>query len=202
MPHRGAIIFDFGNVIAFFDHGKACRQLAELSTSMDAEAIYAAVFNTTLERDYDSGRISTVDFLTQLRQSLSLRGSDEAIGRAWSDIFTPNESITRLIPDLKRRGVPLVLGSNTNALHHEWFGRLFDRTLALFDAQVLSYRIGCCKPDPRFYEACIAAAGRPASSSLYIDDRADFVAAGRAYGMNGIVYTPDSDLRSSLREVP
>jgi len=54
------IVFDFGNVIAFFDHMVACQQLASLSRpSRDPVDVYARVFETSLEEEYDCGRVST-----------------------------------------------------------------------------------------------------------------------------------------------
>jgi len=198
MP-RHSVVFDFGNVIAFFDHGKACRQLAQLSSApIDQALVHAAIFDTEVEAAYDSGRLSTAQFIARLRRELSLQASDADIGRAWSDIFTPNAAIASVIPALEARGLRLVLGSNTNELHRDWFGRVCAETLDVFDAQVLSYHIGCRKPDRRFFEACIAASRCAASECVYIDDRADFVAAGRALGMDGILYAPGLDIESLL----
>jgi hypothetical protein len=59
-----SVLVDFGNVIAFFDHRKACRQLAALSSDqIAADEIYAAIFETPVEADYDTGRVSTRQFL-------------------------------------------------------------------------------------------------------------------------------------------
>jgi glucose-1-phosphatase len=194
-----AVVFDFGNVVAFFDHRVACRQLAELSQgAMHPDAIYATVFGGGLEADYDCGRCSTAEFLDRVRRTLHLDAPDAAIARAWSDMFRPNDAVASVIAALKTRGIRLVLGSNTNALHHDWFARQFADTLTAFDAQILSYQIGCRKPDRRFYEACIAAAGCTAAECAYVDDRADLIAAGRALGLLSIVYTPDLDLTTIL----
>jgi glucose-1-phosphatase len=195
MPTPRCILFDFGNVIGFFDHGKACRQLAQLSrAAIDPAAVQAAIFDGELEEDYDTGRLPTGEFLQRLRRELDLDASDADIGRAWSDIFTPNDPVASMMPELKRRGIRLVLGSNTNELHDRWFSRIFAEPLSAFDAKVVSYRVGCRKPDRRFFDACLAAAQVPSSECLYIDDRAEFVAAGRARGMQGLVYTPATDL--------
>ena len=165
---------------------------------MDAEEVYTAVFGSALEEAYDSGWISTDEFLERLRAVLHVRAAGEDIARAWSDIYTPNAPVAEVIRALKARGTRLVLGSNTNALHHAWFGRQFADTLAHFDAHVVSYRVGCRKPDRRFFDACIAATGYPADACLYIDDRPDLVEAGRASGLHAIVYTPELDLASAL----
>ena len=183
---------DFGNVIAFFDHGKAARQIAGLADPpLDPADVFTWVFQTTLEEDYDSGRISTPRFIERLRSGMHLTGTDAEVARAWNDMYTPNHPVTDLLLDLKRRGVRLVLASNTNELHYQWFRPLFARTLDLFDAEVLSFRVGCRKPDARFFEACLRArVDVPLEHCVYVDDRADFIDAAHALGIRGIVYSP------------
>jgi glucose-1-phosphatase len=190
-PAARCIIFDFGNVIALFDHMVACRQLASLSRPpRDPQDVYDRIFKTTLEEDYDCGRLTTAAFVDRLRRDLDLDGSDEAIAHAWCDIFTPNRAIQDLIVEEKRRGTRLVLASNTNELHYLWFSRVFEPIVQLFDEQVLSFRVGARKPALQFFEACMRAAGRAAEQIIYIDDRPDYVAAGRTLGMQGFVYDP------------
>jgi glucose-1-phosphatase len=193
------VLVDFGNVIAFFDHRKACRQLAALSSvQVEVDAVYAEIFQTSLEADYDTGRISTRQFLDALRRALGLEATDAVIGQAWSDIYTPNEAMARTIQALKTRGLRLVLASNTNELHHDWFDRVFADTLSVFDARVLSYQVGSRKPDRQFFTACLSAAGCPASECLYVDDRADLVAAGRHLGLPSLMYAPGVDVEAAV----
>ena len=190
-PTARCIVFDFGNVIALFDHMVACQRLASLSRPpRDHHDVYERIFKTSLEEDYDCGRLSTAAFVERLRRDLQLEASDEIIARAWCDIFTPNPAIEEVILREKRRGTRLVLASNTNELHYQWFSRVFDRVLELFDEDVLSFRVGARKPDVRFFEACIRASGRTVDQIIYIDDRRDYVAAGRALGMQAFVYDP------------
>ena len=124
MASPGCVIVDFGNVIAFFDHGKAARQLAALGRRpLDAQQVYNAVFQTGLEADYDSGRVTTAAFIERLRADLDLQASDAEIARAWNDMYTPNTAMIDAIDRIDRRGVRLVLGSNTNELHYQWLRR-------------------------------------------------------------------------------
>ena len=200
MVPRRCLIFDFGNVIAFFDHHKAAAQLARLAVGpVEPQIIYDALFGSPLENDFGSGRITSVEFLARLRSSLNLRGPEIEIATAWNDIYQPNQSIAVLVKSAKRHGIRLVLGSNTNALHYEWFRPAFAATLDLFDAEVLSFRIGCRKPDARFYEACLRACPnvRP-QDCLYIDDRADFIDAAAAWGLPGIVYEPGTGIEALI----
>jgi len=185
------IVFDFGNVIALFDHMVACQRLASLSRPpRDPQDVYERIFTTSLEEDYDCGRLSTAAFVERLRRDLQLEASDEAIAHAWCDIFTPNPAIEEVIVREKRRGTRLVLASNTNELHYQWFSRVFDRVLVLFDEQVLSFRVGARKPAVQFFEACIRAAGRAADQIIYLDDRPDYVTAASALGVRALVYDP------------
>ena len=185
------IVFDFGNVIALFDYRVACQRLASLSRPpRDPHDVYERIFKTSVEEDYDCGRLSTAAFVERLRRDLQLEASDEAIAHAWCDIFTPNLAIEEVIVREKRRGTRLVLASNTNELHFDWFSRVFARVLEMFDEQVLSFRVGARKPAVQFFEACIRASGRTADQIIYIDDRRDYVAAGRALGMQAFVYDP------------
>jgi putative hydrolase of the HAD superfamily len=185
------ILFDFGNVIALFDHMITCRRLASVSrTTLAPQDVYQRIFNSTLEEDYDCGRLSTATFIERLRRELQLDASDEAIAEAWCDIYTANPVIHQLILEEKRRGTRLVLASNTNQLHFEWFSRQFAAVLQPFDELVLSFRVGARKPAMQFFEACLRASGRRAEQLIYIDDRPDYVAAGRALGMQAVVYDP------------
>jgi putative hydrolase of the HAD superfamily len=185
------VLFDFGNVIALFDHMITCRRLASLSRqSLAPQDVYQRIFNTTLEEDYDCGRLSSATFIARLRRDLQLDASDEAIAEAWCDIYTANPVIDELIGEEKRRGSRLVLASNTNQLHFEWFSRQFAAVLQPFDELVLSFRVGARKPAVAFFDACIRASSLTADQIIYIDDRPDYVAAGRALGMQAFVYDP------------
>lgn len=182
-----AIVFDFGNVVGFFDHRLVTDRLA-IHAAIPAEAIHTSLFGSPLEADYDAGRIGTADFLRQVRQICRLRCSDETVSAAWVDIFRPNDEVIALLPRLEPR-YRLILGSNTNELHSEQFTGQFAEALRHFDALVLSFQVGARKPDAAFFEHCRRFAGCPAGECLFIDDLPVNVAGARACGWQGIVYT-------------
>jgi GNAT superfamily N-acetyltransferase len=113
-------------------------------------------------------------------------------------MFRANPEMASLLPRLKAGGYRLVLASNTNALHAEWFERQFARELAAFDARVLSCEAGARKPEAAFFQACVEAAGVPPDECVFIDDKEEFVAAARALGIRGFVYAPDGSLAANL----
>jgi putative hydrolase of the HAD superfamily len=191
-----AIVFDFGQVVGFFDHRLTTNRLAA-HTDLPADDLHRLLFGGPLERDYDVGRLSTAAFLAQVRDACRLRCSEDAIAAAWADIFWPNEDVIALLPQLKGH-VRLLLASNTNELHSRQFRRQLADALRHFDAVVLSHEIGQRKPDAAFYRHCERLAGCAAEECLFIDDLPTNVAGARACGWHGIVYTDVADLRRHL----
>jgi len=192
-----AIIFDFGNVLGFFDHNKTLRRL-EPYTDMSAAEMYETVYQDRLEDDFESGRIGDIDFLNMFRGLCRLRCDNAVLGAAMADIFEPNPEVCDLIPRLKSR-YRLLLGSNTNAIHSRQFRQQFGDVLSSFHSLVLSHEIGMRKPKAGFFQHCQQLAGCPANECLFIDDLPDNIAGAKAVGLQGIVYRPGEDFVGRLR---
>jgi putative hydrolase of the HAD superfamily len=195
MPIK-AIVFDFGNVVGYFDHLRTSRRLAEHS-ELPVDVIHAHLFGGQLGDDYESGRLATSDFIRRVREVCQLRCSDELVAAAWADIFWPNPEVCALLPQLKP-SYRLLLGSNTNELHAQQFCRQFRDVFRHFDALVLSHEVGACKPNAAFFHHCQRRAGCPAGECLFIDDVSVNVAGALACGLHGIVYREMADLRKQL----
>ena len=190
------IIFDFGNVIGFFDHRRITRRLAA-ETGVPEEFWQRHLLDAALEDDYESGRLSTADFLRRVRESTRLDIPEALLVEAYSDIFWPNLEVCDFVPKLKAC-YRLLLGSNTSELHARQFRRQFSETLRHFDALVLSYEIGARKPKAAFFEQCLRLAQGDAEECVFIDDLPRNVEGARACGIHGIVYQNFDDLKVQL----
>jgi putative hydrolase of the HAD superfamily len=190
------IVFDFGKVVAFFDHRLVTTRLAPHG-DLPTDELHAFIFGGTLEDDYEAGRISSAEFIGQIRKKAGLRCSDEFLIASYTDIFWPNPDVTALLPRL-RPGYRLLLGSNTSELHSRHFRRQFADTLAVFDGLVLSHEIGARKPGSAFYQHCVRLGGCAAEECIFIDDLSANVAGARACGLKGIVYTGNAELLKEL----
>ena len=193
------LIFDFGNVVGFFDHRLTTTRLVRYST-LSAETLHANLFASELEDDYEAGRLTTTEFVQEIRRVCLVDCTDEVIATAWADIFAPNPDICDLIPRLKPH-YRLLLGSNTNELHSLHFLKQFESTLRLFDAIVLSYAVGARKPQAAFFQHCVKAASCEPSQCVFIDDLEANVAGARACGLHGIVYKELKDLQAELHRL-
>jgi len=193
-----AILFDFGNVIAFFDHRRATRRFAELSDRGQDE-MYAAIYDNNLEHDFESGRINVHEFVGRVMELIEYRGRPEQLSSKFIDIFTPNPSVIAVIPRLRPR-YRLVVASNTNPLHYHHYREQFADTLAHFDAFAVSFEAGVRKPAAGYFDYAVRLSGCRADECLFIDDMALNVAGAKSSGLHGLVYHPGLDLPRALTE--
>ena len=197
------VIFDFGNVIAFFDHRKACRQISKLSKNQfTEEEIYCDLFKMDgLEQQYDRGEIASDKFLNAIKQKFKISASIEEIQNAWCDIFFPNKLVIDLLKRLQQKQTRLMLASNTNELHYKWLKKQFAEALSLFDEEIVSFKIGYRKPELPFFDHCLERSGFRASECVFIDDRQEFVNVASQLGMKSIWYTSIEQFPAFLEEV-
>ena len=196
-----ALIFDFGNVVAHFDYSRAAETLGRSLGLSGLELLLRlrSLGLTPLVQSYERGEMTSEAFVEAACALAGLALPYDEFTAAWCDIFWLNEPVARLVAALKARGYPLVLGSNTNALHAGFFRRRFAEQLAPFDRLVLSYEVGHIKPSAPFYHACADAAGAPPGSCVFIDDLPENVAGARAAGLIGLHYRDHPTLLAELR---
>jgi 2-haloacid dehalogenase len=99
--------------------------------------------------------------------------------------------------DLKQRGVSCYALSNMEAETFPLRLRKFS-FLRWFDGYVISGLEGMAKPDPRIYRLLLQRYELLAAQTLFIDDKADNVAAARGVGMEAIRFESPPLLRAQL----
>jgi len=193
------VIFDFGNVVGFFDHWKTLERLAA-HTDMPGREMFETVYLGQFEEDFESGKINERQFVEHFLERCRLKCDAAFLTQSVADIFEPNPEVCDLIEQLHGK-VRLVLGSNTNPVHAAHFVKQFDSVLRRFDALVMSHQVGARKPRAEFFAACHRhAEGRP-EECVFIDDLPANITGAEAFGFRGILYRPGEDLADKLREV-
>jgi HAD superfamily hydrolase (TIGR01509 family) len=193
------IIFDFGNVVGFFDHGRTLEKLRPFSPLTSAE-MFALVYESPLEDRIERGLLTVPAFLQEVHQLWRLGCDIEFLDQTISDIFTPNPEVCALIPLLAAR-YRILLGSNTNAIHSRRFITQFADVLSHFDSLVLSHEIGTRKPDAEFFLHCHRLANANPAECVFVDDLSANIDGARAIGFHGIVYKPNASLAEQLRGI-
>jgi len=193
------LLFDFGNVLAFFDHQRAVRALLP-HTDLTAEDLVRLIYYNNLEYRYECGEVTTEEVFAIGKEVGRLRCTLDQFVDAFCDIFWANPPMADLIPRLKRTGYRLVLASNTNPAHYARYREQFRDVLDHFDAIAVSHEAGARKPHPKFFEHAHRMTGCEKAACLFVDDLAENISAARAFGWNAIHYTRFDDLVPELRK--
>ena len=182
------VYFDLGNVLVKFDHAIATRQLAELAGCSLADSQFA-LFDSGLEIRYETGLVSSAEFVAEINMQLGTRLPSTVVLEAVSAIFEPNLEILRGLRHIQASGVGIGLLSNTCEGHWEWLKRRQWITAEdWFDPVILSYEAKLMKPDAALYLHCEQRCGFSGSQIFFTDDRADNIAAAAAQGWGTYQY--------------
>lgn len=185
-PVPRAVVFDLGKVLLDFDYRVAARALAPRSR-LDAEEFKRVVDQSPLLHRYESAEIGTAEFFAEVGRLTGYAGSLAEFRAAFGDIFSEIPPMVALQRQLRERGVPTFIFSNTNEIA---IGHVRDRFpfFAQFTGYVYSHEVGCMKPAPKIYEAIEAITGLTGTDLLYLDDRAENIEAGAARGWQTILH--------------
>ncbi len=100
----------------------------------------------------------------------------------WIDMASPRiEWSITLLRALRAKGVPVFALSNFG-IHSFAYALTHYDFLHEFDRAYISGRMGVTKPDPRIYQMVEDDCGLPPDALLFVDDRADNIAAAAARG--------------------
>src|SRR2546430_1064855 len=186
MTKPNAVIFDLGKVLVDFDYSIAGRRIAARGRA-SAEAVQELIDHSPLLFRFETGQVSQEQFFAEVQGATGFRGTIEEFSEFFADIFTMIEPMVKLNAELRRRGVPTYIFSNTNELAINHIRSCFP-FFSQFNDYILSYEHGAMKPDARLYEVVERQTGLRGTDLLYLDDRAENVAAGAARGWRAFVH--------------
>jgi len=192
------IFFDLGNVIVSVNKPLAIRAFAE-RTGIQPKTLAAAV-HSKLEMDFEKGLLSDAEYLRRIHtvypmsRTLTLRDMIEV----WKLPFTKIDAVCDLLPVLQQQA-KLCLLSNTNYVH---FSAIREKYAIdhWFDDLILSYEVGCRKPDPQIYQKALRQTGTRAGRAIFIDDLAENVRAAEDLGIRSHLFRNIAGLLKFLTE--
>ena len=117
------ILFDFGNVIAFFDHRRATRRFAP-ETDLTEVEVFDAIYNTALEEEFEGGNICGEEFI---HSACAVIGYKDTHARFRRDFG-------RSLPKRGRASEHLGDGGYRGAEDHDHDGREDEQHIARVDA--------------------------------------------------------------------
>jgi len=145
---------------------------------------------------------------SRLRRSLGRRPGEfgertlldwltERDGDSW---MRYRDEVWDLARDVRARGVRTAMLSNMSVELGEYIRR--DRSFeAWFGAVVVSGEVRCVKPDPQIYRLCLARLDVAPAQALFVDDRADNIAAAAWLGMRTVHFADEGSMAELRKAV-
>ncbi len=191
------IVFDLGNVLIPFNHQLWIDNYNKVEPGLGDNYALKYKENYHVHRNYESGKISDEEFISQNLKWLNNLVAEEKFKEVFSNIFLVNEDVTALLPILKKK-YKLVLLSNTNNIHkvHGWERYQF---LDNFEKLILSHEVGAVKPEEQIYKAVEKFTQEKPESHIFIDDILEYVNGAKNLGWDGIHFIGYENLVENLK---
>lgn len=199
------LLFDLGNVLVDINIPATIEALKELTD--DPDLLEYKLLNEGLHHAFETGQLSTEDFLEALQPLMRKSIAKDQIVSAWNAMLL-DFPLSRLRWLKTLRGAYHVgLWSNTNALHIAWvhdhletkYG-IHDFESHYFDKVYYSHVVGLRKPDLACFFHVLECEQIDPGKILFIDDIPENVAAARQAGMNAIVHDPRQEIAICLQQ--
>jgi len=192
-----AIVFDLGQVIVPFDYKYFVEKVNKHKSGIGETFLELYNQNYSIHRNYEKGLITEAVFISKMLEYLDDCIDGETFCKYWSDIFSVDEKVVSLLPELKKR-FKLFLISNTNSIHKK-YGFEHYEFLKLFDKLFLSHEVGFIKPEKEIYQAVEKVSGFPSEEHIFIDDILEYVNVAKSLGWDGIQFLGYDDLVKNLK---
>jgi putative hydrolase of the HAD superfamily len=193
------VMFDYGGVVS---HPPTQQDLALLAGAAGAEVPELEHVYWAWRRAYDLAELDVYGYWRQVGQHLGRSYSDAEISElarldraAWLRL---QDGTVGLIEELGAAGRPLALLSNAPDDLAEAIGGL--PIAAHFGHLLFSCQLKLAKPDPACYSRALARLGASADEVIFIDDRAENVAAAAALGLRSVHFTSPGGARAAVAE--
>lgn len=192
MPSRlsqlDTIIFDLGNVIVDLYPQSVLDRFSELAPSAKND-ITSLIKDTDLLIEYETGRMTSEEFVNETNSFLGASISRKDFDEAWN-LMIGDIPLRRLelLQKLKETHQVLIL-SNTNEIHEIYFENKIreEQGVSGLDHFVhyplYSHLIGLRKPKADIYESVIDQYLKDPSKALFLDDKLENVEAAIKTGM-------------------
>ncbi|MDE1485945.1 glucose-1-phosphatase [Xenorhabdus bovienii] len=185
-------IFDMGNVIIDIDFKRVLAVWSNLSGTPLATLTTRFSMGEAFEQ-HECGQITDADFADVLCDEMEVSLSFEQFTEGWHALFIDvRQNVIELMNKLREQGHRVVVLSNTNRLHLDYWPHHYPEIAASTDFLYLSQDLGMRKPNSDIFKYVLGAEGVTAEQAVFFDDVLVNVEAARKIGINAIHVTDRS----------
>ncbi len=179
-------IFDMGNVIIDIDFKRVLGVWSHLSGTPLATLTERFSMGEVFQK-HERGEISDEQFAADLCHEMGIALSFEQFSAGWQAIFVGlRPEVITVFKKLREEGHRVVVLSNTNRLHLDFWPQHYPEIEANTDAMYLSQNLGMRKPEPEIFQYVLDKEGFSASQAVFFDDVAENIEAARAAGIEAV----------------
>lgn len=192
------VLFDMDDVLCRYDRAGRIAALAALAGRETAE-VEAALFASGFEDEADRGRYTAENYLWEFGKRLGYWIKPEEWIANRRAAITPSPEMLALAERVKSRAAVGLFTANGPFLKAE-LARVFPALPALFGAERLHFTsdVGHLKDEPQAFFKLLERIGASPFDTLFIDDRAENVAAARRAGLRAHHFRSHGVLRDEL----
>ncbi len=181
------------------DIGNVCIKINPVSaySRMGFDSLPPEIISVS--RKFESGRLSFDEMLDFFQKHPAGQGFSkmEMTETFISILQEPMPGMEKLITSLPSRGIQPVFFSDISEIHIRKTREMFKAAVAV-PCGIYSYQVGFMKPAKEMFRNFEKRFGSPC---LYVDDRADLIAAATEYGWNAWQFTSAQDLADKITEL-
>jgi HAD superfamily hydrolase (TIGR01509 family) len=167
------VALDLGGVLVDVDVSHFAR-----AADVPDEVLARAFFASGLHDRLATGRVDPGACFAALGATVG--AAPARLEAAWRGVVSPAAGAAALLDAVD---APLVVWSNTDPVHMTALRNALPALARRAVVCGLSYELGALKPDGAFFAAALRAGSLVAGRVVFLDDRADNVAAARAAGV-------------------
>ncbi|MCC8366919.1 glucose-1-phosphatase [Xenorhabdus sp. PB61.4] len=179
-------IFDMGNVIIDIDFRRVLAVWSNLSGTPLAVLAPKFALGEAFEK-HECGQITDAEFAEILCDEMEVSLSFEQFSEGWNAIFVGvRQEVIELMNKLREQGHRVVILSNTNRLHFQYWPQQYPEVTTSADHLYLSQDLGIRKPNQDIFKYLLEKEGVAAEQAVFFDDVQENVEAAKRLGLKAI----------------
>lgn len=193
-----AVIFDFGGVMTAAPDKKGLQQFLIESLSLSKED-FKRIYQ--VKKIANAQGVDDVSFFKDYAEKNHLKLSPswkEEFYAAMKKSLNVRSEMYELVERIKEKDLLVGLFSNIDerraSLLREW------GLYACFSPCILSYEIGCEKPDPKAYKILLEVLDVEPQEVLFIDDKEQNVHAAKELGIDAVLFENTDQVQRELKK--
>ncbi len=195
------IIFDFGGIFYDINYRKTIDCLAALSPKANElkELKYDEILD--LPKEFEMGLMTSAEFVVELKKKYYIEAPYEAIIHAWNAMLLGLKSDAEQFASEFAARYNIVLLSNTNEIHYNYFIDEVKSLLSHFADTFFSFQIGMRKPDENIFKFVCNKMDFSPSETLFIDDSIKNSSGATKIGLAYYHHRSNADLSELLHTI-